>query len=455
MVWKTSQMDTTQFEINITPCFSSIDPVCTTPAPLDPDVARLWVKVPCDYARRLLVHAIARRRPRLAQVKREEDASILWADYEDLDFDRILAGDGKIKANSYLIRKGLGRKAQLAYQLRKYMAKRPQSVLHGAVPETLVIETWEAFEEEMSFGALGATFDQNLTASLSQRDRLEWCLRDAKERLAQSPDQAWILKPSVTNKGAEVAVLRDYVTMADVVGEWPDVREWVLQAYVARPLLHKRKKFHLRCYVLAVGDLSVYVWRQVLLLSSAMEYDEQDLGNQLAHITNTARQVEDGEPHLVAEEECVFLLDDLVGDLRISRGLKLEEAEGVVEGIRKGMEEVTGELFKALHGERTVFAPLPQCFELLGLDFLVSLDEDKEKDKTSTLMPQVHLLEVNPGPDFKQTGPRLRPVIGGLLEATLDVAVLGDHVEGTDDLVLVYQSLHQQNGGSGMRLLDG
>ena len=94
---------------------------------------------------------------------------------------------------------------------------------------------------------------------------------------------------------------------------------------------------------------------------------------------------------------------------------------------------------------------IPQCFELLGLDFLVSIGEDK----TATLIPQVHLLEVNPGPDFKQTGPRLRPVIGGLLEATLDVAVLEDHVESTEDLVLVYQSLHQQNGGSGMRLLDG
>eukprot|EP00624_Nannochloropsis_granulata_P004343 evm.model.NODE_31719_length_7039_cov_23.841597.1 len=256
MVWKTSQMDTTQFEINITPYFSSIDPVCTRPVSLDPDVARVWVKVPCDYTRRLLVHAIARRRPRLTQVKREEDASILWADYEDLDFDRVLAGNGEIKANSYLIRKGLGRKAQLAYQLRKYMAKRPESVLHGAIPETLVIETWEAFEEEMSFGALGATFDQNLTATLSQRDRLEWCLRDAKERLAQTQGQVWILKPSVTNKGAEVTVLRDYVTIADVVGEWPDVREWVLQAYVTRLLLHRRKKFHLRCYVLAVGDLS-------------------------------------------------------------------------------------------------------------------------------------------------------------------------------------------------------
>lgn len=61
-----------------------------------------------------------------------------------------------MRANSYLVRKGLSRKAQLAYHLRKYLAKRPQSPMAEAVPETLVIETWEAFEEEMSFGSLGA-----------------------------------------------------------------------------------------------------------------------------------------------------------------------------------------------------------------------------------------------------------------------------------------------------------
>ena len=41
-----------------------------------------------------------------------------------------------------------------------------------------------------------------------------------------------------------------------------------------------------------VGDLSVYVWSQVLMLSSAVPYDRDDLTNQLAHITNTARQAE-------------------------------------------------------------------------------------------------------------------------------------------------------------------
>ena len=55
---------------------------------------------------------------------------------------------------------------------------------------------------------------------------------------------------------------------------------------------------------------------------------------------------------------------------------------------------------------------MSNCFELFGVDFLV--DED-------TLA--VSLLEVNPGPDFKQTGQRLKVVIESLFEDTVKVSM--------------------------------
>jgi hypothetical protein len=269
--------------------------------------------------------------------------------------------------------------------------------------------------------------------------------------MEEQPQQLWILKPSVTNKGAEVQVVRDFATVRSVLRAWPDAREWVLQSYVARPLLFQGKKFHLRAYVLAVGDLSVYMWRRVLLLSSTVLYDAEDLDNQLAHITNTARQAE-GFGRRFREDACVHLLDDLVEDLREDRGISTTQAEACVDVILSGMEAVTGELFRALQGERTVFAPMPHCFELFGLDFLVSLPVDAQT-------PRVHLLEVNPGPDFAQSGCRLRGVVRGLLEATLDVAVLGE--AAPDDLALVYDDQAAGQGlrraaqaGGGMRLLS-
>lgn len=298
-------------------------------------------------------------------------------------------------------------------------------------------------------------FDAGLTSSLSQTDRLDWCLRDVKERMEQgaADDELWILKPSVTNKGAEVLVVRDFAPVRDTLLTWQDVREWVLQAYVARPLLFQGRKFHLRAYVLAVGDLTVYMWRRVLLLSSAVPYDARDLGNQLAHITNTVRQA-DGLGRGFREDACVHLLEDLVDDLREDRGYSPGRARVCVQAVLAGMEAVTGELFRALQGERTVFAPMAQGFELFGLDFLVSLPQGK------TAEPHVHLLEVNPGPDFKQSGCRLRGVVRGLLEAALDVAVLGEAAPA--DLAVVYEDTEAGAGfgraaqaGGGMRLLSG
>jgi hypothetical protein len=112
-------------------------------------------------------------------------------------------------------------------------------------------------------------------------------------------------------------------------------------------------------------------------------------------------------------------------------------------------------LFKALHGERTVFSPLPNCFELFGLDFLV--DEDY----------QVYVLEVNPGPDFKQTGDRLSTVIEGLIDGCIDIALAEEGQAVLDKrFSKVYEDTHKGanfhgrpggpgaagQAGSGMRL---
>lgn len=116
---------------------------------------------------------------------------------------------------------------------------------------------------------------------------------------------------------------------------------------------------------------------------------------------------------------------------------------------------LAGELFRAFHGEPTVFAPMPHCFELFGVDFLV--DEGCH----------VHLLEVNPGPDFKQTGGRLKKVIQDLIETTIAMVFRDeDHLQGGEvegepkplkalaqgSFVKVYEEASHQVPGARMRL---
>ncbi|CAM9819293.1 unnamed protein product, partial [Phaeothamnion confervicola] len=214
------------------------------------------------------------------------NADLHWGDYENLHWDRIVAGG--LRANSFCIRKGLSRKAQLSLYIRKFLSKNPASPLKHAVPRTLIVDTWEAFDEKLSFNLSGdiACFGEDLGVRQCLRlaDRIDWCLADARDWMAAlataagggaalAPKDApevesaasaasvagaggsspgpWILKPSTLNKAAGVAIVRDFEELRQAINGCTDVREWVLQEYIRCPLLLRRRKFHIRVYVLA------------------------------------------------------------------------------------------------------------------------------------------------------------------------------------------------------------
>lgn len=247
----------------------------------------------CAYTRDI-IHSTAARRPWCSVISSLPDASsqtsepkmIQVADFENIVWDDVLAG--KMGASSYLVRKGLSRKAQLSLQLRRFCSKHPQSVLKKAVPKTIIIETWNAFEEDMRLdigGGLQADFDLPGMKRAPLRQRLDWTLADVRhemetfvehQRTSKSAEQPqmWILKPSVANKGADISIVRDWDEVLDALEATEDMREWVLQEYIAQPLLINRGyKFHFRVYVLCIGALKVFVFDEILMLLAAHKYE--------------------------------------------------------------------------------------------------------------------------------------------------------------------------------------
>jgi tubulin---tyrosine ligase len=210
----------------------------------------------------------------------------------------------------------------------------------------------------------------------------------------------------------------------------------VLQRYIAKPLLLGRRKFHIRAYVLAVSALRVYLYKDCLALCAGQPYRSNDTTNLAAHITNTAYQVSNDPSFQEHQNVLRWSTDDIVPLLiRDGTCATAEDAQKAILDVVDQMGRIVSELFRAYQSEFGVFSPIEGCFEHYGIDFLV--DDGWH----------VHLLEVNPGPDFKQTGSKLESVIENLMGATIDVALLpesiGRNCPNYDKVCLVYEQKRQ------------
>jgi hypothetical protein len=192
-----------------------------------------------------------------------------WAEYERIDWTSVLAG--RHGASSYCVRKGLSRKAQLAYYTSRYIGKQQSinnkngsnkthkndvDILRKAMPHTLILDTWPVWDDASTNRHHGdnkkdsSTFQgqrQELANMLIHgtnhgsspheiRQRLEQCLAQAK-RVMRNADRAyargtlvtppvWILKPSTVNKGAGIQIIHLYEQLLDICWEESDIREW-------------------------------------------------------------------------------------------------------------------------------------------------------------------------------------------------------------------------------------
>jgi hypothetical protein len=344
----------------------------------------------------------------------------ILGEYERVPFDQITPLSA-LRTSSYQIRKGLSRKAQLHHYTSLYIAKNPSTALKQAMPESVIIETWAAFEED-SVVTLGdgqkLTLGDNI--QMTAVDKLKECAAAAYQMMdldeVAGRQETYILKPSTSNKGEGIILVYCFEQVVAHLEENCDDREWVLQRYLANPMLLGGRKFHIRAYVLCVGAIKVFFYKHVLFLCSGTKYDVNDT-SLFGHVTNTCYQaLDDG----FVEEECVLGWDDF-DRIKREEGRSEEEVGAMRKDLLEQMKEITGELFKAYKSFSNVFEPLSGSFEHYGIDFLVT---------SSNSVNSVKLLEVNPGPDYKQSGSRCRYIVEGMLTESVDVGLTEGNTDG-------------------------
>ena len=359
------------------------------------------------------------------------DAKILQImPYESLDFEYAATHSSTTLLNSYMIRKALIRKHFLSATVDAWVSKHPDSVLKTHVKRA---EAFEVDYAEFLDDALVEAWD--LRASLEKNEQL---LEEGKEEEMEW----WILKPSMSDRGQGIRLFCRMEQLQGIFDQWEvgndeededeegeqenegdgdddedhittsHLRHFIAQPYIHPPLLIPQlnnRKFHIRVYVLCVGALTVYVYRDMLALFAAKPYtpptfslDNDENSSELdldAHLTNTCRQTskyDTPDPDLV----------HLFWSLPLPSSQK--------QSIFTQICAVTADLFEAAARSMSIhFQPLPHAFEAYGLDFLV--------DAGGTTW----LLEVNAFPDFAQTGQECSDVVRGFWRGVVGKAVKG------------------------------
>ena len=371
--------------------------------------------------------------------------------YEDIDFEHALGYPSSSLICAYAIRKALIRKHYLSNTVSTWLVKHPTSVLSSCFKPCTHFEL--DFAEYLDDALVDA-----------------WDLHESMTRNqnAVSPGERewWILKPGMSDGGNGIRLFSALEQLQGIFDEWEEeepedesedevnddsaadteatdganlngntaggaggamtsqLRHFIAQPYIKNPLTFESygyRKFHIRAYVVAVGALRVYVYKEMLALFASQPYASPATSAQsvdlAGHLTNTCFQ------DASTKDDSVHRFWDVSAD-----------TDDWQSKVFTQICAISGEVFEAAAREQMVhFQTLPNAFEIFGVDFLV------DQDLT------VWLLELNAYPDFKQTGKGLQDVVvGGLFEELLQVAVLpffriGQHEahNGTAKLPLV------------------
>ena len=259
------------------------------------------------------------------------------------------------------------------------------------------------------------------------------------ESFAKEEMEWWVLKPGMSDQGQGIRLFSSEKELQAIFEEWEgdessdddgdeaetppringqdvigagtmtsQLRHFIAQRYIHPPLLlkdHGNRKFHIRCYVLAVGALRTYVYKDMLALFAPDAYTRPTIDslNPRIHLTNTCLQ--DG-----SREGTVLPFWELSNNSSNSPALTQDWKESVFNQICAA----TGTLFEAAAREQMIhFQTLENAFEVFGVDWMVDAGG------------RAWLLEVNAFPDFRQSGSVGEGVVKGFWEEVVGVAVGG------------------------------
>ena len=172
--------------------------------------------------------------------------------------------------------------------------------------------------------------------------------------------------------------------------------ELIIQKYLDNPLLYRKRKFDIRCFVLVDWNLNVFFCREGHLKASSFIYDINNI-NKFIHITN----------HSFQKKSNKFEQFEYGNEISYNEFKNFLKEEGVplenFDKIIKKMKFLVKLSFKAV-GEKLIKTPNVLSFELFGYDFII----DNEFNPW--------ILEINNNPGLSISSPVIEKIIPRMMD---------------------------------------
>ena len=124
---------------------------------------------------------------------------------------------------------------------------------------------------------------------------------------------------------------------------------WVLQEYIDNPLLFKKRKFHIRCYLVYTSNNTCYLLKIARILCAKNDYIKDDYKNKEIHDT-----------HFGSTDKPYYL----------ERDIKKEYGVENYHVIFKQMVELFKKVFKTM--DIGCYNDTQKCYEIFGADLMVT-----------------------------------------------------------------------------------
>lgn len=183
---------------------------------------------------------------------------------------------------------------------------------------------------------------------------------------------------------------------------------FVIQKYLERPLLIKKRKFDMRLYVLVTHDQKCYLFKEGYIRMSSREYSlsAKDKDNPFVHLTNNAIQKLDKDSYGAFEE------GNMMGFQQAAASI-LEDEGRFVNFYDICKEKILPSICTSLQSVRGTLNPAGKkfCFELFGYDYMIDRD----------LKPW--LIEVNTNPSLTESSALLSMILPRMLDDAFKLTV--------------------------------